>query len=178
MAVRPQKQVSVGIAKDLLDIFWPEFIEEHDYVFAAFHRGPGSPRSERAKTELECFINHTHVMDEFLNEATLEHRQEVSEELDEIERIYDVSHPDFIAACELGRRMAQMWAIKLKFDFPHERFRVYYTQYDNPIVRFHKVRPDEHVWLTDEGLLETSDPLFRGAVIYDTDYLMAPVVKR
>src|SRR5262249_47937221 len=114
---------------------------------------------------------------EFSNAATFQNHERVSEDLDEIEEIYDDTHPDFATACELGRKMAQMWAIKLKFDFPNERFRVYYTQYDNPIVRFHKVRPDEHVWLSDDELLGASDPSFRGAVILDTDYLMAPVVK-
>ena len=66
--------------------------------------------------------------------------------------------------------------MKLKTDFPTERF--HYTQYDNPIVRFHKVRPDEHVWLSDEELLDASDPSFRATVIYDTDYLLSPVVKK
>lgn len=82
-------------------------------------------------------------MDEFLNKATFQHREQISNELDEIEEIYDASHPDFITACELGKTMARMWAIKLKADFPNEHFRIYYTQYDNPIVRFHKVRSNE-----------------------------------
>ena len=46
----------------------------------------------------------------------------------------------FVGACELGKQIARMWAVKLKADFPLDRFRVYYTQNDNPIVRFHKVR--------------------------------------
>lgn len=74
--------------------------------------------------------------------------------------------------------MAQMWATKLKTDFPGKRFRIYYTQHDSPIVRFHKVRPDEHVWLTDKQLLNASDPSFKDAVIYDTDNLTAPTIKR
>jgi hypothetical protein len=61
-------------------------------------------------------------------------------------------------------------ATKLKTDFPNERFRVYYTRYDNPIVRFHKVRPDEDVWLSDEELRNASDPSFRDEVICDTGY--------
>ena len=73
--------------------------------------------------------------------------------------------------------MAQVWATKLKADFPSERFRVYYTQYDNPIVRFHKVRPDEHMWMSDDELLDATDPSFRGALIYDTDRLARPTIK-
>jgi hypothetical protein len=178
MAERTQKVVSVGIATQLLEVFWPEFIQDNGCVFAAFHGDASSPKTRDGRTEWECFINHTHVMDEFSNAATFQHRETISDELDEIEEIYDETHPDFIAACELGRTMARMWAIKLKTDFPNERFRVYYTQYDNPIVRFHKVRPDEHDWLSDEQLLDASDPSFRAAVIYDTDYLLSPVVKK
>src|SRR5580658_6957956 len=166
MERRTQKQVSVGIAGELLQVFWPEFIEERGCVFAAFQGGAGSAGSETSKTETECFINHTHIMDELSNKATFQHRENVSKELDEIEEIYDESHPDFITACELGKTMARMWAIKLKADFPNERFRVYYTQHDNPIVRFHKVRPNEHVWLSDEELLDATDPSFRDALIY------------
>ena len=74
--------------------------------------------------------------------------------------------------------MARMWATKLKADFPNEQFCVYYTQYDNPIVRFHKVRSNEHVWLSDRELLDATDPSFRDALIYDTGHLAAPVVKK
>jgi len=83
------------------------------------------------------------VLDEFRNRATSERRETVSEDLDVVEETYDVNHPDFADACELGKQMARMWAMKLKADFPRDRFRVYYTQYDNPIVRFHKVRENE-----------------------------------
>lgn len=178
MDTRTQKQVSVGIAGELLQVFWPDFIEENDCVFAAFHGGAGSAGSDASKTETESLINHTHVMDEFLNGATFQNREPVSAHIEELEEIYDETHPDFINACEVGKTMARMWAIKLKADFPSERFRVYYTQYDNPIVRFHKVRPDEHVWLSDEELLDATDPSFRDAIIYDTENLAAPVVKK
>lgn len=156
---------------------WPEFIEENGCIFASFHGGSPSLAGDD-KTGTECFINHTHIMDEFLNEAVFRTRKRLSKELEEVEKIYDESHPDFIIACELGKTMARMWAIKLKSDFPNERFRVYYTQYDNPIVRFHKVRPNEKVWLSDTDLLEATEPSFRGAVIYDTESLEAPVVKK
>ena len=117
-------------------------------------------------------------MHEFLNKATFQQRENISKGLDETEEIYDESHPDFIAACELGKTVARMWALKLKADFPNEHFRVYYTQYDNPIVRFHKVRPHEHVWLSNEELLDATDPWFRDALIYDTEHLVAPIVKK
>jgi hypothetical protein len=95
-----------------------------------------------------------------------------------VEETYDVNHPDFADACELGKQMARMWAMKLKADFPRDRFRVYYTQYDNPIVRFHKVRENEPQWLSDQQLTSATDRSFGSAVIYDTDYLDAPVAKK
>jgi hypothetical protein len=130
------------------------------------------------KTETECFINHTHIFDEFRNRATSTQRGPVSEKLDVIEETYDAAHPDFVAACEIGRRMARMWAMKLKADFPHKRFRVYYTQYDNPIVRFHMVRSDEVMWISNEQLGSATEPSFGDAVVYDTEYIDNPIVKR
>ena len=109
-------------------------------------------------------MNHTHILDEFANAA--ETFIDVEEGVKDV--VYNESHPDFIAACELGRGVAKSWALKLKIDFPQDRFRVYYTQYDNPIVRFHKVRDGEAHWLSDEALKTASDPSFRDAVIYDT----------
>ena len=130
------------------------------------------------KTETECFINHTHILDEFRNGATSAHRDTVSESLEVVEETYNPAHPDFVRACEIGRQMVRLWAMKLKADFPTKRFRVYYTQYDNPIVRFHKVRINERVWLTDEQLRDVTDASFWNAVIYDTDYIDNPVVKK
>jgi len=95
------------------------------------------------------------------------------EDLDVIEETYDDTHPDFIAACELGRMAAKLWALKLKQDFPLDRFRVYYTEYDNPIVRFHKVRAGEAVWLTNEALASATDPSFRNSLVYDTELHIA-----
>jgi hypothetical protein len=175
---RIRKKVWAGAARDVLQVVWPDFIEVHGCIFAAFQWLGSYSGWDEPKTETECFINHTHIMDEFLNEATFQHREQVSEELEEVEEIYDESHRDFITACELGRAIARIWATKLRADFPNERFRVYYTQHDNPVVRFHKVRPNEDVWLSDEDVLDETEPSFRNAIIYDTDYLAAPVVKK
>jgi hypothetical protein len=177
-SLRKQKQVSVRTARSLAQLFWPDFVERNGCIFAGFQCGNGE-REEipGGKTEWECFINHTHVLDEFRNSATLEAREHLSDQLDMTEETYDYSHPDFIAACELGAQIAEMWALKLKTDFPQSRFRVYYTQYDNPIVRFHKVRVDEPVWLSDDALQSAADPSFRNAVIHDTDYLDRPIRK-
>ncbi len=100
-----------------------------------------------------------YIFDEFASDATTH----VGDE-----KLYNQHHPDFIAACELGQQIAKLWALKLKLNFPAARFRVYYTEYDNPIVRFHKVRDDESHWLPDETLHAATDPSFRNALIYDT----------
>lgn len=173
------KRLSVRTGAQLLKLFWPDFVEINGCILAGFQCG-GGPIQElkEGKTETESFINHTHVLDEFRNKATSERREEVSEDLDVVEETYDVNHPDFADACELGKQMARMWAMKLKADFPRDRFRVYYTQYDNPIVRFHKVRENEPQWLSDQQLQSATDRSFGGAVIYDTNYIDEPVRKR
>lgn len=177
--LEPAKRVSVRTATQLLKLFWPDFIEISGCVVARFQCSGGPIQELReGKTETESFINHTHVLDEFRNCAKSQRKDSVSDELDVVEEAYDVTHPDFVDACELGKEMARMWAMKLKADFPLERFRVYYTQYDNPVVRFHKVRVAESVWLSDEQLRYAADRSFSGALIYDTDYLDKPVMKK
>ncbi|MFL6300558.1 MAG: hypothetical protein ACJ71N_08135 [Terriglobales bacterium] len=175
--IRVQRHVSVKAAAQVLRVFWPNFVELDDCVYLDFQCSGGVNELSDGKTETESFINHTHIFDEFKNRATNTQREHVSEDMDVIEETYDVAHADFVAACEIGREMAFMWAIKLKSDFPNERFRVYYTQYDNPIVRFHKVRAGEPDWLSDGQLKSATDPSFGSALIYDTDYLDKPVTK-
>jgi hypothetical protein len=154
-----QSSANVSAALKVSQILWPDFVEEHGCVFLGRHSGSNPPPASDTATGWESFINHTHILDEFDNSA----EKIVGEDV-----IYREDHPDFISACELGRRMALLWALKLKSDFPSERFRVYYTQYDNPIVRFHRVRDGESYWLTDEALQTTPGPSFRGAIVYDT----------
>jgi hypothetical protein len=173
-----QKRVSVRTACALTELLWPDFIEVSGCIVAAFQCGDGEVKISGDKTGTECFINHTHLLDQFSNRTTLQTLQRVSENLDLAEEAYDYAHPDFIAACELGTKMAKMWALKLKFDFPESRFRIYYTQYDDPIVRFHKVRIDEPFWLSDEALQSATDPSFNDAVIHDTDCLDRPIKKK
>jgi hypothetical protein len=116
-----------------------------------------------------------YLFDEFRNKATRTNLVRELEGLNAIDEFYDQTHPDFIAACELGRTAARLWAIKLHLDFPDDRFRVYYTEYDNPIVRFHKVRHSEPAFLTDEGLRGATGADFRNALIYDTSAIDTPI---
>jgi hypothetical protein len=173
-----QKRVSLRTAGALAKLLWPDFVEMTGCIFAAFQFADYEVKISGDMTETECFVNHTHILDEFRNQATSENRTQFSKNLDVIEPTYDSAHPDFIAACELGTKMAKMWALKLKFDFTESRFRIYYTQYDNPIVRFHKVRANEPLWLSDEALQSATDPSFKDAFIYDTDFLDRPIRKK
>lgn len=159
----------IGQATAVARFLWPDFVEQHGCVFLGNEPGFSPPPANGRATDWECFINHTHIFDEFRNKATRTVVLDEHEEANFIEEIYDETHPDFIAACELGRMAARLWTLKLKQDFPADRFRVYYTEYDNPIVRFHKVRANEPLWLTDEHLRTAFQPGFRNALIYDTE---------
>jgi hypothetical protein len=159
---------------------WPYFWAKHDCVFVSFvNEDPefNSPPKNDTATGWESFVNHTHIFDEFRNKTTKRVVVNGTENdiLMRAEETYDDAHPDFIAAAELGRAAARFWALKLQHDFPSERFRVYYTEYDNPIVRFHKVRTGEEFWMSDEALRSSKLPDFRNALIYDTKDLTLPV---
>ncbi len=146
-------------------VLWPEFVEERGCVFLGWHSGSNPPPESDTASGWESFVNHTHILDEFAND---------SEKFVGDEVVYREDDPDFVLACELGRLIAWLWALKLKIDFPDQRFRVYYTQYDNPIVRFHKVRDGESCWLSDEALQTATDRSFKNAIIYDTDRIQSP----
>jgi hypothetical protein len=154
-----QSSPSVSVALKVSEVLWPDFVQEHGCVFLGRHSGSNPPPASDTATGWESFVNHTHILDEFTNCA----EKIVGEDV-----IYLEDHPDFISACELGRRIAWLWALKLRIDFPADRFRVYYTQYDNPVVRFHKVRDGEPCWLSDDALQAATDPSFRDAQTYDT----------
>jgi len=177
MTAGVHNRIGISTALDLIQLFWPDFAESDGCVFAQFQWSGKYTGDFIDKTQTECFINHTHILMLFRNRATFAMAEPVSAELSVREEIYDEAHPDFVAACLTGRTMARMWAIKLKHDFPTARFRVYYTQYDNPIVRFHMVRPNEPLWIDNAGLLKATDPSFRSAIIFDTDNLDAPIEK-
>jgi hypothetical protein len=156
---------SVAEALKVSRILWPEFVEEHGCVFLGWHKGSNPPPANDTATGWESFVNHTHIFDEFTNNAASSVNDEV---------IYNELHTDFVAACELGQKIAKLWVLKLKLDFPSDRFRVYYTQFDNPIVRFHRVRDGEAFWLSDEDIQGGTNPSFKNALIYDTARVSFP----
>jgi hypothetical protein len=172
---RDSGSLTVKSALKISRFLWPEFVREHGCVFLGRESGSNPPPANDTATGWESFVNHVHIFDEFRNSATKRSVVHEGKELDVEDWTYDETHPDFIAACELGRTAAKLWALKLAEDFPTERFRVYYTEYDNPIVRFHKVRTDEPVWISDEALRTSANSCFLNSVIYDTQYTTEPV---
>jgi hypothetical protein len=137
--------ISSQAARQVSLHLWPDFVEREGSVFLATV-APSSLPDGLDRTGGEAFANHVHVLDLFGPGCNL-----VRE-----------GHPDFRVACEIGKVMAQTWFAKLTRDFPQYRFRVYYTEKDNPIVRFHRVRETEAIWL-DEA--DWQDSLNKGEVI-------------
>lgn len=181
---RQLRSVSVQSAVKVARFLWPFFVEEHGCIFLDQHSGSNPPPANDTATGWESFINHTHVLDEFrshsdaIQKTTLPNAGDANGEtslLVEVEWTYNETHPDFVAACELGQTAARLWACKLKQDFPGYRFRIYYTEYDNPIVRFHRVRSHEANWLSDDAIRSTKYSDLRNALVYDTDDLSNPV---
>lgn len=174
--MRYGRSLSIKSVEWLRRRLWPDFVLRDGCVYAEFHVGDSPNKPHGTLTEWELFVNHTHIFDEFRSEAYEEVPVDrAGPDLTVVEAKYKEDHPDFQLAKQLGETMAKMWAIKLKLDFPRDRFRVYYLHYDDACLRFHKVRPDEGVWLSDEQFLQNTQACFKDGVLYDTDYVDSPV---
>ena len=137
----------ISTALEVARWFWPEFKRVGDGTFLGPTLFPGSKqltpedlekgmRGGREMLDEEAFYNHTHVFDLFAHRAYSLRGPP-----------FDRGHPDFAAACRLGVILCEVWAAKLRRDFPNEDYAVICTRDDNPIVRFHKVREDRALWL-------------------------------
>ncbi len=155
-------RIKIKTAAGLLDtIFWPEFKEIEGSVFLSQMkvRKLCDPELGSDYTDMEASINHTHIIDLFRHETFREPTQDN-------DCYFNYNHPDFKFLCDVGKKLAQMWYQKLKIDFPQYRFRVYYTQEDNPVVTFHRVQTDEPYWLDET---KWRDDIKSGKIIiYDT----------
>jgi len=126
------------------NLLWPEFKVVDDLVFFTW----SAPKLVNLnhwhdRTEAESTLNHTHVLDCFAHGASLSD-----------EPWWNQEHPDFKSACVFGRVWAEAVAAKLAKDFPERRFFVYFTERDNPIVRFHQEHPGDAPWLDIANLQE------------------------
>ena len=144
---------SLESALKVARLMWPRFEVRDGAVLAADFVGEGatSVGAFSSLTEAEILLNHVHILDCFENTAE-----------SDSEPFYDTNHPEFKRACTLGGLVAQCWAAKLHFDYPERTFRVFYTQQDDPIVRFHQLRKGEPQFL-DEA--DWSDELRDGRVM-------------
>jgi hypothetical protein len=145
-----KRNPDIHLAKLLADLFWPEFVEFGGCVFAkcAVSRGLLKRReshfvrammaSGQDRTGIEALENHIHIIEQFR------------------------AAPDRKAAELFGRKMAEAWFAKLRRDFPADRFRVYFTKEDNPIVRFHRVYQGEAFWLDEDTW---KNDIRRGSVV-------------
>ena len=152
--------IRITSAASIVRTLWPDF-EQRDGAFLL--AGTATPQLDQfaSLTEAEAFYSHTHLVDLF------DHKMQYIYDADVEGERPDPSDPEHILSWNLAQRIAQMWLQKLRWDFPTERFRVYATRYDDPIVRFHKVRDGETLWLQDSAT-DISDP---GYVVFDTAIL-------
>jgi hypothetical protein len=153
---------SISNAVHVDKYFWPVFkVERGLYLLSWESSKPLDHMKAATLTEIESFCNHTHITDIF----------DISRELTWVSKEgaieYDLKHLEYQHLCKIGKRMAFFWALKLRMDFPAERFRVYFYAGDEPIVRFHKVRPNEDFWLDEAQVSE--DILSGRVVIFDTE---------
>ncbi len=144
--------ISVQSALPVAELLWPRFFEFSGCVFVECAVSSSIVRDWKRgrkrdwtgwtnRTEVESLENHLHVLD------ALGSARDV---WDQERRRYRRRHPDFKAAERLALVMTETWSAKLKQDFPSDRFRVYFTRLDNPVVRFHRVYPGEPVYLSEQ----------------------------
>jgi hypothetical protein len=149
LAKSREQIVPIEFARDTAAILWPCFVEQDGMILVDLS-GRDRPSKRRItrrpdigfdNTGIEAFHNHTHILDLFKHDpkvwrARLGH--------------HDRRHPHFRLAERIGVAIAEAWFAKLRQDFPDDHFRVYYTRDDDPIVRFHRVYPNEPPWLEDQ----------------------------
>lgn len=139
--------ISLSTALDAADIFWPAFVELGGCVLLAREvPDPATFRRRESRTGTESFVNHVHLTDLF------DHDIPAADHPEHGYWVYDEAHPDFGRAWELGSRLAETWAAKLRHEYPHRRFRLYLTRRDTPVLRFHQLRPDEAPWASADEI--------------------------
>jgi hypothetical protein len=125
-------------ARLLADLLWPTFVRKGGCVILA-SACPEEVAVDHIlpdRTAVESFHNHVHVLAAFRHAANLPE-----------EPFFDSQHPDFRAACSVGKLLAALWSAKLSQDYPSEQFLIYFSERDDPSVRFHGVHPGEQPWL-------------------------------
>jgi hypothetical protein len=157
-----ERAIPIGLAQEMAKLVWPRFVQHDGLILVDLsgrYRVSGKRIARRPdlgldNTGLEAFQNHTHVLDLFKHDSKVWRSRPGR---------FDRRHPHFRLAERIGVVIAESWFAKLRRDFPEDRFRVYYTRLDDPIVRFHRVYPREPMWLDDDQCESTP-----GARVWDT----------
>ncbi len=142
----------------LVELVWPAFVELQGCIFAA-PLAPPSSRSRHAsplwgapdRTGAEAFHNHLHLLDLFPTPSPAPRRAA------------SLRRSGFA----LGSLLGQAWAGKLTSEFPSDRFRVYLTNHEQPILRLHRVYPGEPVWLNEHDW--AADIKRQRVIVWDTE---------
>jgi hypothetical protein len=145
-------------ALEVSAFLWPGFKRASNCVLLAWVGDAGIPAQGFDLTGWEAFQNHTHLNDDFLIGRNQDHTLKSDDDREE----------DWKAARKVGQLAAKLWCLKLREDFPEERFRVYYTESDDCIIRFHKVREGEPPWASNADI-EMSKDSFESSLVYDTE---------
>lgn len=140
---------------DFAKLVFPRFVKIAGCVFVEREYGTTKGLPEWSRTHREAMTNHVHVLDYFVHRAWGNGSRSR----------YVAGHPDFKAAWAVGHAIACAWHMKLKADFPRERFCVYLyaTRNDGPVVTFHRVRGGEKNHL--DAARARRPPFVCGAVI-------------
>ena len=122
---------------ELIDIVWPNFVEveecilinkDSDSIFQIdlehIYKQYGD------KSGFEASVSHVHMID--------------------ISRTFK-KHP--LEGLKFAKKIMDMWARKLKIDFPNYKFVVILTFHDDDtIVRFHRLREEESAWVDIDNI--------------------------
>ncbi len=154
--------IHIRDAKDTLTFYWPDFIEDNGAVFLRqyFPNGGIDWLNFPDLTGAETFYNHVHLLDIFVHDAQIENDEN---------NFWNRTHVDFKTASDVAKIVLKLWAKKLTDEYPNLEFRLYFCAHDDPTIRFHSVRIDEPVWLSETDWAEqlASEEI----VIIDTRFL-------
>ena len=106
----------IEIALGLTELFWPPFVEYEEMAFRGSAEDPVDDEASKnlaswantfngSGSEVERMVNHEHLVDLF-------------------EQRHGEAEPDPEKLIYLGKVVRDMWAAKLKLDFPNRNFNV------------------------------------------------------
>lgn len=132
--VKDSKNSSKKIIEKFLSLSWPEFIQSKkglifikDNVDLYKFEQYGDGYTD--KTGCESSINHIHMNDVIGFKAGKDFKKII-------------------------RLVGDIWACKLKNEFPNHRFRIYLTYEDDFVIRFHQIHESEPYWLNESDWQE------------------------